>query len=52
MFEYIVASLSPDIVTEIRDLILSPPAENQYTNLKEKFIQRTAVSQPQAFRNC
>ena len=47
MFEYVVASLSPDITTEIRDLILSPPAENQYINLKEKLIQRTAASQQQ-----
>ena len=26
---------------------MSPPAENQYTNLKEKLIQRTAASQQQ-----
>ena len=46
MFEYVVASLSPDIATEICD-ILSPPIENQYTNPKEKLIQRTAASQQQ-----
>ena len=47
MFEYIVASLSPNTATEIRDLILTPPAENQYTILKEQLIQRTATSQQQ-----
>ena len=34
-------------LTEIRDLILTPPAENQYTVLKEQLIQRTATSQQQ-----
>ena len=47
MFEYVVASLSPDTATEICDLILSPLVENQYTNLKEKLIQCTATSQQQ-----
>ena len=47
MFEYVVASSSPDTATEIRDLILTPPAENQYTVLKEQLIQRTATSQQQ-----
>ena len=47
MFEYVVASLSPNIATEIRDLILSPPIENQDTNLKEKLIQRIVASQQQ-----
>ena len=47
MFEYIVASLSPDAATEIRDLILTPPAENQYAVFKEQLIQRTATSQQQ-----
>ena len=36
-----------NIATEIHDLILSPPIENQYTNLIEKLIQHTAASQPQ-----
>lgn len=36
MFEYVVTLLSPDITTEICNLILSPSIENLYTNLKEK----------------
>ena len=44
MYNYIVASLSPDIAPEIWDLILSSPIKNQYTNLKEKLIHRMAVS--------
>ena len=31
MFDYVVASLSPEFATEIRDLILKPPGENPYT---------------------
>ena len=50
MLEYIIASLSPDIATEIHDLILSPPVENQYINLKEKLIQQTAASQQQGIQ--
>ena len=45
MFDYVVASVSPDIATEIRDLILTPPAENQYARLKEELIRLTATSQ-------
>ena len=30
MFDYVFASLSPEFATEIRDLILRPPAENPY----------------------
>ena len=47
MFDYVVTSVSPDITTEIRDLILTPPTENQYRRLKEELIRRTATSQQQ-----
>jgi len=47
MFDYVIASLSPEVATEVRDLILTPPGENQYNALKEQLIQRTAVSQQQ-----
>ena len=45
MFDYIIASLSPDFATEVRDLILRPPAEAPYDRLKEQLIKCTAVSE-------
>ena len=44
-FDYIVASLSPEYATEVRDLLLQPPNENPYDVLKEKLIKRTAASE-------
>ena len=43
MFDYVIASLSPEVATEIRDLILTPPGEDQYDALKAQLIQRTGV---------
>ena len=45
IFDYIVTSLSPEFVTEVRDLILKPPTENPYDKLKEQLIKRTATSE-------
>ena len=45
MFDYVVASLSPEYATEICDLILRPPAENPYDNVKQQLIKRTAASE-------
>ena len=45
MFDYVVASLSPEFATEIRDLILTPPTDNPYDILKEQLIKRTAASE-------
>jgi len=45
MFDYIVGSLLPDVATEVRDLILKPPAVNPYIALKERLIQCTAASE-------
>ena len=45
MFDYVIASLSPEVAAEIRDLILSPPAENPYDVLKEQLVKRTAASE-------
>ena len=45
MFDYVVASLSPEFATEIRDLILKPPGENPYNIIKEQLIKRTAASE-------
>ena len=44
-FYHTVASLSPEIATEVRDLILAPPAETPYDTLKEQLITRTAASE-------
>ena len=44
-FDYIVASLTPEYATEVRDLILQPPAEAPYDTLKHQLIQRTAASE-------
>lgn len=44
-FEYIISSLSPEIVTEVRDLLLSPPTDNPYDVLKAELIRRTAASE-------
>ena len=41
---YVVASLSPALATEIRDLILKPPGENPYNTIKEQLTKRTACS--------
>ena len=45
MFDYVVASLSPEFATEIRDLILALPEVNPYDVLKEQLIKRTAASE-------
>ena len=44
-FDYIIASLAPEFATEVRDLVLSPPAEHPYDKLKEQLIKRTATSE-------
>lgn len=43
--DYVVASLSPEIATEVRDLILQPAADTPYDHLKEQLVKRTAASE-------
>ena len=43
--DYVVASLSPEFTTEIRDLILKPPGENPYNTIKEQLTKQTAASE-------
>ena len=44
-FDFVVASLSPEVATEVRDLVLHPPGTNAYDTLKETLIKRTAASE-------
>ena len=44
-FEHVVFSLSPEFAHEVRDLILTPPAENPYDNLKDALVRRTTASE-------
>lgn len=44
-FDYVIASLAPEVATEVQDLILKPPTANQYDVLKEQLIRRTAASE-------
>ena len=39
---YLVASLTPEVAAEVRDLLIAPPAgDNKYASLKEAVIKRT-----------
>lgn len=44
-FDHVIASLSPEFATEVRDLILKPPAERPYDILREQLTKRTAASE-------
>ena len=44
-FDYVIASLSPEVATEVRDLILKPPEGTSYSVLKEQLTKRTAASE-------
>ena len=44
-FDYVIASLSPEVATEVRDLVLKPPETNPYDTLKQQLIKRTAPPQ-------
>ena len=45
MFDYIIASLSPEVATKVWDLILQPPPDRPYNRLKEQLIKCTGVSE-------
>jgi len=44
-FDHIVASLSPEVAVEVRDLILKPPTDHPYDTLKNQLVKRTAKSE-------
>ena len=42
-YDYVVGSLSSEFATEVRDLILRPPADRPYDTLKQQLVKRTAA---------
>ncbi len=44
-FDQVVSSLAPEYAAEVRDLLLKPPADHPYDNLKAQLIRRTAASE-------
>ena len=46
-YAHVVGSLQPEIAQEVRDLLINPPAENPYTQLKSELVKRTSASEQQ-----
>ena len=46
-FSYIVAALPTEVISDLRDLILSPPTENPYEQICEALIARNSQTQRQ-----
>eukprot|EP00731_Ephydatia_muelleri_P007558 Em0003g1806a len=44
-FDHVVAALAPEVATEVRDIILNPPASDPYDELRKQLIQRTSQSE-------
>ena len=44
-FDYVVSCLDPEFATEVRDLLLNPPAEEPYETLKAQLTKRTSASE-------
>ena len=43
-FDYVVASLSPEYASEVRDIILHPPESRPYDRFREQLVKRTGTS--------
>ncbi|KAH7944336.1 hypothetical protein HPB52_018453 [Rhipicephalus sanguineus] len=46
-FHHVVSALSPEIASEIRDLILAPPETNPYDKLSAELLKLTSSSERQ-----
>ena len=49
-FNHVVASLAPEFATEVRDLLLQPPADTPYDVLHAQLIKQTAASEQRRLR--
>ena len=43
-FDHVVAALAPEVATEVRDIILNPPASDSYDELQKQLIRRIAMA--------
>ncbi len=46
-YAHVVGSLQPEVTQEVRDLLINPPAENPYIQLKKELVKRTFASEQQ-----
>ena len=46
-FDHVIAALAPEVITEVRDLILNPPGDHPYDQLKQAVIKKTEDSEQQ-----
>ena len=44
-FDYVIGALTPEVAMEVRDLMVSPPADTPFTTLKKKLIGRVSISE-------
>uniref|UniRef100_A0A1X7SQZ1 DUF7041 domain-containing protein n=1 Tax=Amphimedon queenslandica TaxID=400682 RepID=A0A1X7SQZ1_AMPQE len=49
-FDHIVALLTPEYATKVRDLIFHPPGTDPYDFLKKELIRRTTASEQRRLR--
>lgn len=49
-FAHIIAALPPRFATEVKDIIISPPAADPYTQLKTQLIKRLCATQEEKTR--
>ena len=42
---HVIGSLQPEVSQEVCDLLINPPAENPYTQLKSELVKRTSASE-------
>ncbi|XP_037580380.1 uncharacterized protein LOC119463625 [Dermacentor silvarum] len=49
-YHHVVGSLPPKTASEVRDLLVAPPAVHAYTTLKQLLIRRLTPSEPQRLK--
>ena len=49
-FDHVVTALAPEFATEVRDLLLQPPADTSYNVLRAELIKQTAASEQRHLR--